>query len=149
MVSEGQKAPDFSTEDVDGNTVSLSSFNGKNLVLYFSNGGGAVCNAQSCSFRDAVADFQSLDASIVAVAAKKKGAATSFRDSNRLTFPVIPDGEGSLQKLFGVPATLGLLPGRVTYVIDKEGIVRKVYNSQMSSSEHIRVAKETLSLLTK
>lgn len=146
-VGEGQSAPDFSKTDGDGKNVTLSSFKGsRNVVLYFSNGSGPGCTSQSCSFRDAAEDFANLDAEIIAVSAQKDTSA--FKRDNRLPFSVIPDGDGALQKLYGVPATLGLIPGRITYVIDKNGIVRSVYNSQFSTAAHVQTAKETLQTLS-
>lgn len=146
-VGEGQAAPDFTKQDGDGKTVTLSSFKGtRNVVLYFSNGAGPGCTSQSCSFRDAAEDFAKLDAEIIAVSAQRDTAA--FKRDNQLPFSVIPDGDKELQKLYGVPATMGLIPGRVTYVIDKNGLVRSVYNSQFSTAAHVATAKETLASLS-
>lgn len=148
VLSEGAQAPDFTATDTEGKSFSLADFRGKNLVLYFSNTQGAGCNAQSCGFRDNEARFSALNAQIVAVSAKNAGAAASFKQNNNLPFPVLVDGDGRLQKLYDVPATLGLLPGRVTYVIDKDGVIRSAYNSQFSMSAHIDTAKDALQKLS-
>lgn len=146
VLDKGTSAPDFSKTDGDGNQVSLSSFKEKrNVVLYFSNGAGVGCTNQSCSFRDAAEDFANLDAEIIAVSAQRN--TNAFKRENRLPFSVIPDPDGELQKLYGVPPTLGLIPGRVTYVIDKQGVVRSVYNSQFSTAEHVKTAADTLKSL--
>ena len=63
-----------------------------------------------------------------------------FAHQHKLAFPMISDTDGSLRKLFGVPKTLGLFPGRVTYVLDKEGIVRLIYSAQLASDEHVQQA---------
>lgn len=144
MLGEGQKAPDFSTVDTDGNTVALSDFSGSKLVIYFSAGAGPGCVSQSCSFRDAEAQFSALDAKIIAVTAQGKSASADFKSSNSLPFPVIPDPKKTLQKLYDIPATFGLIPGRVTYVIDRNGVVQEAYNSQFSVSAHIDIAKKAL-----
>lgn len=146
-LSEGQKAPSFTATDTDGNTISLDDFRGSNLVLYFSNLAGPGCTSQSCSFRDAEAAFSSLNAKIVAVAAQNRETAADFKSKNGLEFPIIPDKDGRIQKLFDVSATLGLLPGRITYVIDKDGVIRSAYNSQFAVSSHVDIAKNTLSQL--
>lgn len=140
--AEGRPAPDFSATDTDGNAVSLSGLRGSKVILFFMAGAGPGCTTQSCSLRDASAELTSLDAKIVAVSARGGGAA--FKSSNSLNFPVIDDTNGSLQTLYGVPKTFGLIPGRVTYVIDKEGVVRKSFNSQFSIAQHVAVAKETV-----
>lgn len=147
MVSEGDVAPDFTRTDGDGQTITLSSLRGSNVVLYFSNGAGPGCTSQSCSFRDAAEDFADLDAKILAISAQSNASAADFKRTNRLPFPVIPDNDRQLQKMYGVPSTLGLIPGRVTYVIDKEGVIKKIYNSQFSTAQHITVAKQTLASL--
>lgn len=144
MLKEGDKAPAFSAEDTDGNTISSDSLSGSKVVLYFSNLAGPGCTSQSCSFRDNDARFMKLDAKVIAVSAQDKQASIAFKDANGLTFPVIPDKDKTLQKLFAVPSTLGLIPGRITYVIDREGIIRTAYNSQFSATSHIDVAIETL-----
>lgn len=147
-VSEGATAPDFTKTDGDGKEVTLSSFQGsRNVVLYFSNGAGPGCTNQSCSFRDAAEDFAKLDAEIIAVSAQRD--TTAFKRENSLPFSVIPDPKGELQKMYGVPATLGLIPGRITFVIDKQGIVRSVYNSQFSTAAHVKTAEDTLKSLEK
>lgn len=147
VLSKGTPAPDFSKTDGDGNQVTVSSFKGnRNVVLYFSNGSGVGCTSQSCSFRDAAEDFAKLDAEIIAVSAQRD--TTSFKRENRLPFSVIPDPDGELQKLYGVPPTLGLIPGRVTYVIDKQGVIQCVYNSQFSTAQHVKTAAGTLQSLS-
>lgn len=148
VLSEGTQAPAFTAQDTDGNSVSLQDFSGKNVVLYFSNTQGMGCNAQSCGFRDNEARFSALNAKIIAVSAKNASAAAAFKNSNNLPFPVLVDGDGRLQKLYDVPSTLGFLPGRVTYVIDKDGVIRSAYNNQFSMSSHIDTAKEALQKLS-
>lgn len=147
MVTEGSPAPDFSATDTDGNQISLASLRGSPVILFFMAGAGMGCTTQSCAFRDASAEFNQLDAKIIAISARSDGAA--FKSNNSLNFPVINDASGELQRLFGVSKTLGLIPGRFTYVIDKQGIVKSVYNSQFSFAEHVRIAKETVGALAK
>lgn len=136
--------PSFNVTDTDGNAVSSDTLRGSKLVLYFSNAAGPGCVSQSCSFRDAEAQFQGLDARIIAVSAQAQPASAEFKRANGLTFPVVADKERVLQKLFGVPTTFGLLPGRVTYVMDRDGVVVRIYNSQFSAGSHVGVAKEVL-----
>lgn len=143
--AEGSVAPDFTATDTDGNVVSLAGLRNSNVVLFFMAGAGMGCTTQSCAFRDAAAELNDLDAKIVAVSARTDGAA--FKSNNSLTYPVVNDGDGRLQTLYGVPKTFGLIPGRITFVIDKEGIVRKVFNSQFSIAKHVETAKETVKAL--
>lgn len=147
MVAEGDKAPDFSATDTDGNAVSLAGLKGSPVILFFMAGAGAGCTTQSCAFRDASAQFNEMDAKIIAVSARSDGA--SFKSNNSLNFPVVNDASGELQRLYGVSKTLGLIPGRYTYIIDREGVVQKIFNSQFSFSEHVRISKETVAAIAK
>lgn len=142
---EGSPAPDFTATDTDGNAISLSALRGGNVVLYFMAGAGPGCTSQACAFRDAAADFADLDATIIAVSAQNDGA--DFKSRNSLPYAVISDGDKKLQKLYGVSATFGLIPGRVTYTIDKEGIIRSAFNKQFGAEEHVKVARETIKTL--
>ncbi|KAI0559670.1 Peroxiredoxin [Gracilaria domingensis] len=149
MVAEGQSAPDFERNDIDGNRIKLSELRGSNVILYFSALQGPGCTSQSCTFRDAAEDFASLDAKIIAISAQGGGKSSQFKRTNRLSFPIVSDPDKELQKLYGVPATFGLIPGRVTFVIDKEGVVQKIFNSQFNVTQHVAIAKETLQALAK
>lgn len=141
-LAEGSKLPAFNAKDTDGNEVSDKSLAGKPAVIYFMAGAGMGCTTQSCAFRDAAADFNKLDASIIGISARNDGAA--FKSTNSLEYPIVNDGSGELQRTFGVPKTLGIIPGRVTYVVDKESTVQKVFNAQFSFADHVRIAKETI-----
>ncbi|CAN8062955.1 unnamed protein product [Agarophyton chilense] len=148
MLAEGQPAPDFDRTDIDGNRVKLSELKGSNVILYFSALQGPGCTSQSCTFRDAAEDFAKLDAKIIAISAQADSKSSQFKRTNRLPFPIVADSKKELQKLYGVPSTFGLIPGRVTFVIDKDGIVRKIFNSQFNVTQHVDIAKETLQSLS-
>jgi thioredoxin-dependent peroxiredoxin len=107
------------------------------------------CTKQVCSFRDAVEEFEGLDAAVIGVSAGTASDHSSFDEKFKLKFPLLVDNDNSLRKSFGVPSTFGLLPGRVTYVIDKEGVVQEVYNSQLNVTEHVNVARRALQALAK
>ena len=146
-LSEGSKLPAFTAKDTDGKQVSSETLKGKPAVLYFMAGAGPGCTQQSCAFRDAAAEFNQLDANIVGISARDDGA--SFKSTNSLEYPIINDGAGELQRLFGVPKTLGIIPGRVTYVVDPESTIQKVFNAQFSFADHVRIAKETIAQMKK
>lgn len=67
-----------------------------------------------------------------------------FAERHQLAFPLISDRDGSLRKAFGVRKVLGLLPGRVTFVIDQQGIVRQIFSALFASGEHVRQALEAV-----
>lgn len=143
----GDRAPEFSATTQDGSTIRLADFVGqRGLVLFFyPKDGTAVCTKEACSFRDSYEQFVDAGAEVVGVSSDSAESHREFAEQNDLSFPLITDEGGSLRKLFGVPTTLGLLPGRVTYVIDKQGIVRLVFSAQLASDKHVQQALQALS----
>jgi thioredoxin-dependent peroxiredoxin len=148
-ISKGDKAPAFSAQDQNGNTISLSDFSGKqNVCLFFypkDNTPG--CTKQSCAFRDATEEFDGLDGAVIGVSGGTAAEHTLFDQQFKLKFPLLVDEDNTIRKAFGVPSTFGFLPGRVTYIIDKEGTVVEMYNSQLNVGEHVEVARKTLTKL--
>lgn len=148
-VKVGDKAPDFTLSNQAGKQVSLSEFVGnKNIVLYFypkDNTPG--CTTEACSFRDSYAVFKDAGAEVIGVSSDSVESHGQFANQHRLPFVLLSDEGGKVRKLYGVPTTLGLLPGRVTYVIDKQGIVRHIFSSQFTPEKHIMEALNTLETL--
>lgn len=141
-IQVGDRAPEFSAVTYDGTPVKLSDFLGQHaLILFFyPKDGTSICTKEACSFRDSYEKFVEAGAQVIGVSGDTDEAHRAFAQQHRLPFPLIADPDGSLRKLFGVPRTLGLFPGRVTYAIDKQGIVRLVYSAQLASDEHVRRA---------
>ena len=71
-----------------------------------------------------------------------------FASHHRLPFLLVSDGDKALQRSYGVPKTMGLLPGRVTYVIDRDGRVQHVFSSQLNAKKHVREALEVVKRLS-
>jgi peroxiredoxin Q/BCP len=143
----GDVAPDFTLPNQDGAPFTLQTLLGKGaVVLYFyPKDDTPGCTAEACSFRDAYEDFKEAGAAVVGVSSDSAGAHQAFADKHRLPFTLVSDADGKVRKLYGVPGTLlGLIPGRVTYVIDAAGIVRHVFNSQLNPTKHVREALEVL-----
>jgi len=143
-IQVGALAPDFAALAHNGQTVSLAEFRGKKAVVlfFYPKDGTAICTKEACSFRDSYEDFVSLGAVVIGVSSDSAQDHQSFIRDHRLPFVLLADTEGSLRKAFGVPKSLGIMPGRVTYVIDKEGVVRHVFSSQLSASQHVTEALE-------
>ncbi len=141
-VRVGDRAPDFTAYSQAGEPVTLSDFLGRQAVVlfFYPKDGTAVCTKEACSFRDAYEDFVHAGAVVIGVSSDSAESHRSFAEDHRLPFLLLADGDGVLRKSFGVPRALGLLPGRVTYVIDKEGAVRHIFNSQFSADRHISEA---------
>lgn len=141
-VQVGDRAPEFAAVTYDGTPVKLSDFLGQRaLILFFyPKDGTAICTKEACSFRDSYEKFVEAGAQVIGVSGDSDEDHRAFARQHRLPFPLIADPDGSLRKTFGVPRTLGLFPGRVTYAIDKQGIVRLIYSAQLASDEHVRRA---------
>jgi thioredoxin-dependent peroxiredoxin len=146
----GDRAPDFALPSQSGEQVSLADYRGsKAVVLFFyPKDGTAVCTKEACSFRDAYEDFVQAGAAVIGVSSDSVESHQAFAGGHRLPFVLLADADGVLRKSFGVPRTLGLLPGRVTYVIDKEGVVRHIFSSPLSADRHVAEALAVVRQLT-
>jgi peroxiredoxin Q/BCP len=146
-ISIGDTCPSFSLQNQHGKTINIQDYIGsKNLVIYFypkDNTPG--CTKEACSFRDAMQDLNNLDCEVFGVSADSVTSHKKFADQFRLTFNLLSDEGNTVRKSFKVPANLfGLIPGRVTYVINKDGKVVHIINSQTNPDKHI---KETIEML--
>ncbi len=150
-VQVGDHAPDFALTSQAGQRVSLAEFRGsKAVVLFFyPKDGTSVCTKEACGFRDAYEDFVQAGAVVIGVSSDSAERHKAFASGHRLPFVLLADTDGSLRRAFGVPKTLGIMPGRVTYVIDKEGIVRHVFNSQFAADRHVAEALAVVRELAK
>jgi len=131
--------------------VTLSEFLGKkNVVLYFyPKDETPGCTREACSFRDSYEELTNLGAEVLGVSAQSVESHKSFATHHGLPFILLSDEGNKVRKLYGVPSSLGLLPGRVTYIIDKKGIVRHIFNSQTQTQRHVEEAKNELKKLEK
>jgi peroxiredoxin Q/BCP len=138
----GDRAPDFTALTYDGRTVRLADFLGQRaLVLFFyPKDGTPVCTQEACAFRDSYEQFAAAGAEVIGVSSDSEASHREFAQRHQLSFPLISDADGALRKAFAVPKTLGIFPGRVTYVIDQQGIIRRIYSAQFASAEHVRQA---------
>ncbi len=150
-VNVGDKAPDFTLPSQMGDNVTLSEFLGKkNIVLYFyPKDETPGCTREACSFRDSYQELASLGAEVLGVSGQSVESHKSFATHYGLPFILLSDEDNKVRKLYGVPSSLGLIPGRVTYIIDKKGVVRHIFNSQTQTQQHVEEAKATLRELEK
>ena len=142
----GDIAPDFELPNAAGEIVRLSDFRGKkDVVLYFyPKDNTAGCTAEACAFRDRHDVISDMDAEVLGVSSDSPTMHQWFASLHRLPFPLLSDEGGVVRKRYGVPASFGFLPGRVTYVIDKQGIIRSIYSSQLNIDKHVAQAMSTL-----
>lgn len=146
----GDSAPDFSlpTQKAD-ESFHLQDMIGKStIVLYFYPKDNTTgCTAEACSFRDSYEVFKAAGAEVIGVSADSEESHQQFASKHRLPFLLLSDKQGILRKLYGVPTTLGVLPGRVTYVIDKQGIIRHIFNDMLNAQKHITEALQVVRTL--
>src|SRR5947207_6435431 len=130
-------------------TVRLGDYRGrKAVVLYFyPKDDTPGCTKEACSFRDQYQDFQDAGAEVIGVSSDPAASHEKFAAKYHLPFVLLADRSGAVRKQYGVPATFGLLPGRVTFVIDRQGIVRHVFNSQLQATRHVEEAIAALRAL--
>ena len=147
----GDQAPDFTLPTDKGDTFHLAEQRGRPVVLYFyPKDDTPGCTAEACAFRDQYADFLDLGAVVVGVSSDSEKSHQKFSQKHGLPFPLLADSGGQLRKQYEVPrALLGLLPGRVTFVIDKEGKIAYIFNSLSGATDHVRKTKEVLRELAK
>ena len=138
-IQVGDAIPDVALQSQTGETVNLKSFNGeKCVVLYFyPKDDTPGCTKESCSFRDSYTAFQDTGAEVIGISADDVASHKTFATKYNLPFTLLSDTGNAIRKSFGVPSTFGILPGRVTYVIDKSGIVKHITNSQLNFQGHI------------
>lgn len=146
----GDPAPDFALPNANGEVIRLSEFRGKKeVVLYFypkDNTPG--CTAEACAFRDNYDVISDMDAEVIGVSADSQASHQGFAAQYGLQFLLLSDVDGVARKAFDVPMSFGVMPGRVTYVIDKQGVIRNVFTSQININKHIAEALATLRQLS-
>lgn len=139
-VDVGDVAPDFTLPDQTGTPVRLHDRLGRNnVVLYFyPKDQTPGCTIEAKAFRDSYDAFTAAGAEVIGVSADSVASHRRFVASHGLPFLLLSDRDGEVRASYGVEKTLGLLPGRVTYVIDRNGVVRHVYSSQLRVKRHTR-----------
>jgi len=142
ILAVGDLAPPFVATTGDGATIRLADFIGeRGLVLFFyPRDGTPVCTKQACAFRDSYAQFVDAGFEVVGVSSGSANSHRAFTQQHQLPFPLISDSDGSLRALYGASKALGIIPGRVTYVIDRDGRIRLIYSALFASDEHVRQA---------
>ncbi len=149
-VITGSSIPEFSLHDQNDQLFDIRSVLGKkNLVIYFyPKDDSPGCTKQACSFRDQFEVFREADALIIGISSGSVKSHKEFAAKYNLNYTLLSDEGNHVRKLFGVPTNfLGLVPGRVTYVVNKEGKVVFIFNSQMNAEQHVTEALQILKAL--
>jgi peroxiredoxin Q/BCP len=138
-IQVGDKAPDFTLPSQSGEPVRLQDRLGERVVVlyFYPKDNTRGCTAEACAFRDSHEVFAEAGAEVIGISSDSADKHASFAGKHNLPFTLLSDQGGKVRKQYGVPTVLGMLPGRVTYVIDREGIVRQVFSSMTNISQHV------------
>jgi len=146
-LAPGAEAPDFELEDQHGQPLRLSTLRGKKVILFFyPKDNTPVCTKESCQFRDEYADLVGQGAEVVGVSNDSVASHKGFAAKHRLQYRLLADREGAVRAQYGVSG--GLMPGRVTFVIDREGVIRHIETARFSASRHVEGAKAAVAELS-
>jgi len=140
----GDKAPIFESVDDSGNRFSLADYIGKhNIVLYFyPKDDTPGCTREACAFRDNWDALKDYDVVVIGVSSDDVNSHSRFKAKYRLPFILVSDPDGKIRELYGAKGFI--IPARVTFIIDKRGVIRHVYNSQLNPTNHVKEALKTL-----
>ena len=149
QLSKGDQIPEFKLQDQNEQEINITDRIGVPLVIYFyPKDDTPGCVKEACSFRDQFDVFKDYGAEVIGISGDSPSSHARFAKKYRLNFTLLSDKGGRVQKLFGVPKSLfGLLPGRVTYIVDKEGIIRHTFNSQFNAEKHVDEALKIIKSL--
>ena len=151
MLKVGDPIPDLSLNDQDGNLINLHAYKGKHpLVVYFyPKDDTPECTKEACEFRNEHDQFEQYNAKVFGISGDSEKSHQRFIARHSLNFSLLSDRHRKAEKAFGVPRSLfGLLPGRVTFIIDKQGVIQHTLNSQLDARRHTYESLKVLKRLT-
>jgi peroxiredoxin Q/BCP len=145
-VVAGSLAPNFTLPSQSGKKVSLRDFLGKKPVIlfFYPKDDTPGCTKEACAFRERHEDFRELNAEVIGISSDSVESHRSFAAEHELPFTLLSDEGGKVRKLYGASSVFGLVPARVTYVLDEEGMVRHIFSSQLGVEKHVEEALEAL-----
>jgi len=146
-IEVGNKVPHFVLPDQNGKLIELNDLlkEGPAVIYFYPKDHTPGCTREACAFRDQFQDFTDMGAQVIGISADSAESHRKFRDRHQLPFILLSDQDKKVQKLFGVPRDLfGLIPGRITYIVDQDGTIRHIFNSQLQFSRHV---EESLKIL--
>ena len=135
----GDRAPDFTLPGPGGKPVRLADLTASKavVVFFYPKDDTPGCTVEACTFRDRYDTFAAAGAEVVGISSDSLASHDAFADKHKLPMTLLSDADGKVRKLFGVKSTLGLMPGRATFVIDRKGVVRHVFVSQLRAGKHV------------
>ncbi len=138
-VGVGDEAPDFMLPSQGGAPVRLSDYRGKRVVVlyFYPKDNTPGCTAEACAFRDQYEVFTDAGAEVIGISSDTVDSHEEFASEYHLPFKLVSDRGGEVRKSYGVPTVMGILPGRVTFVIDRQGVIRHSFSSMTKIDRHV------------
>ena len=153
LLTIGQPAPNFSLLTDTGAELALSSLRGKTVILYFyPKDDTPGCTTEACGFRDAAPDFKKLKAQVIGVSKDSVARHDKFKAKYELNFPLVSDEDGKICEKYGTWIEKSLYGRkymgieRATFLIDKEGVVRRIWNG-VKVKGHVDEVRDALKAL--
>ncbi len=143
----GDKVPPFELLDQNGASFVSTSVIGKQVVViyFYPKDDTPGCTKQACRFRDEFEAFSDLNVKVIGISKGSVESHKAFEVKYQLPFTLLADVDNQVRKLFGVPkSALGLFPGRVTYIVDNQGVIQYVFDDMMHAEKHIDEALKFL-----
>lgn len=146
----GSRAPDFELKSQSKELVRLSEVTAQSVVVlfFYPKDNTPGCTAESCAFRDAYSVFRDAGADVIGVSRDSVASHESFATEQRLNFRILSDTDGAVHEIYRVKDTIPfLVPGRETFVIDRDGVIRHHFSSQIRAKRHVEEALRIVSYL--
>ena len=126
-LSVGNPAPDFTLQDSDGNSYSLSSYKEKNpvIIYFYPKAGTPGCTKQACGIRDSFSKFKENDIVVLGISVDSKESIKEFIKDNNLNFPLLSDENKKVSKAYGVLNNIGV-DSRITFIVNKQGNIANI-----------------------
>jgi peroxiredoxin Q/BCP len=139
LLKPGTRAPEFCLATPDGSTVRSTDYIGKKsvVIFFYPKDDTFGCTVESCAFRDSYEDFVAAGAEVIGISADPLRSHLRFREKHSLPFILASDVDHATARAYGVPTGLFRLPGRVTFVVDRLGIVQDVFASRVRVHRHV------------
>jgi peroxiredoxin Q/BCP len=151
-IKVGDRIPAFTLPDQDGNQLDISDYIGKKqlVIFFYPQDGSLNCTREACYFRDFMDVFEEAGALVIGISGQSVESHKYFAETNNLKYRLLSDSKNEVRKLFGVPSKVfGLIPGRVTYVTDRDGTVVFIFDSHTDTRGHVDEALKISLLLKK
>ena len=143
----GDKIPSFCLKDQNGNIRTSDKINKPLVLFFYPKDDTPGCTIEACGFRDKYDLFKILGAEVWGISNGNSQSHLEFANKNKLQYPLLCDTDNTLRRKFGVPKKLGIIEGRVTYIIDSNGVIIHIFEDLLNGPAHIKEAIKALKKL--